>query len=98
MKYFDTYTNEGPSQYVKCEKSYPHVAGKIAVLSRIRSFCRSNKIELLYENAKNNPKGRSLCAKLSHICINYAVRMQMLLNNVSSYICKRNHVQLVKYG
>ena len=60
MKYFGTYTNEGPSPYVKCEKSYPHVTGKIAVLSRIRPFCRSNKIESLYENAKNNPKGRSL--------------------------------------
>ena len=62
MNYMGTYINEGLSQYVKCEKSYPHAAGEIAVLFRIRSFCRSNKIELLYENAKNNPKGRSLCA------------------------------------
>ena len=39
MNYLSTYIKEGLSQYVKCEKSYPHVAGKIAVLSRIRSYC-----------------------------------------------------------
>ena len=38
MKYFGTYTNEGPSQYVKCEKSNPHVAVKIASYLELDHF------------------------------------------------------------
>ena len=52
MKYLGTYINERLSRCVQRETLYPHVAGKIVVLSRISSFYRSNEFKLLYENAK----------------------------------------------
>ena len=60
MKYLGTYINNSISRYVQREKSYPHVAGTIAVLPRIRSCCRSDKIALLYENAKKKSEGMFL--------------------------------------
>ena len=52
MKYLSTYINNWLSRNAQCDKICPRVPGKIAVLYRIGLFCRSNKFELLYENAK----------------------------------------------
>ena len=50
MKHLGTYANDRLSRDLQCEKLYPQAAGKIAVLSRIISFYRSNEFKLLYEN------------------------------------------------
>ena len=52
MKYLGTYINDWLYRDAQCDKLCPRIPGKIAVLSRIGPFCRSNKFELLYENAK----------------------------------------------
>ena len=56
MTYLGTYINNRLSRDVQCDKLCPHVAGKMAVLSKIQPFCRSNKSELLYENATKTQK------------------------------------------
>ena len=61
MKYLGTYINNWLSRNAQCYKICPRVPGKIVVLYRIGLFCRSNQFELLYENAKNNPKRDSPC-------------------------------------
>ena len=49
MKYLGIYIDNKLSWDVQCDKLCANVAGKISVLRRIRPFCRTNTLKLLYE-------------------------------------------------